>query len=269
MARTVVITQSNYLPWRGQFDMMGRCDAFILYDIVQYTRRDWRNRNTIKTRSGPHWLTVPVHYEPRTTTAIDEVRVAGDGWADKHIETLRHAYRQASAFSAVSPWLFDQLRAAGEEPLLSDVNARLLHALAGRLGIATPITSCTELIPRETLLSLDRDERLLAICKAAGATQYLSGPAARDYLDVASFEAQGIEVEWMSYAGYRDYPQLWGTFEPQVSIVDLLLNAGDTAPDFLSPAHRPPPPIAAAQNGTRAKGRDSPHSGASHVCTES
>jgi hypothetical protein len=238
MTKTVVITQSNYLPWRGYFDLMRRCDLFVLYDVVQFTRRDWRNRNIIKTRNGPLWLTVPVEHGPQATTAIDEVTVAEPRWAARHIETLRHNYRQAPAFAEVSPWLFDLLQSVSQATLLSSVNAQLLRAIASRLGITTEIVSCTEILPRGALLPLDRDARLLALCEAARATRYLSGPAAKAYLDVDGFEARGIEVAFMSYDGYPEYPQLWGGFAPKVSIVDLLLNTGAAAAAFTAP-----PPI--------------------------
>lgn len=235
MSKTVAIVQSNYLPWRGYFDLMRRCQVFVLYDVVQYTRRDWRNRNIIKTRSGPHWLTVPVQNDCRDTTAIDEVKVADPRWAAKHIETLRHSYRRAAAYAEVSPWLFGLLESAADEPLLSGVNARLLREIAVRLGIQSTIVTCTDLLPRDTLLGLDRAARLIALCEAAGATRYLSGPAAKAYVDEAQFEARGIDLSWMSYDGYPAYPQLWGAFAPQVSIIDLLLNTGAAAASYFPP----------------------------------
>jgi hypothetical protein len=135
------------------------------------------------------------------------------------------------------------LKSLATEPHLSRINARLLPEIAVRLGIAAPIIHCTELAPRDALLRLDRTARLIALCQAAGATRYLVGPAAKSYLDEELFRAHGIEVAWMSYEGYPDYPQLWGDFEPRVSIVDLLLNTGAAAASYF-------PPI--AENGQRA-----------------
>lgn len=231
--KTVVILQSNYLPWRGYFDLMRRCDVFVLYDIVQYTREDWRNRNIIKTRSGLRWLTVPVRHDPLGTTPIDQATVSDRRWASLHIETLRHSYSRAAAFDEVSPWLFDLIKSVSGEPLLSRINAKLLAAIASRLGIATPINSCTELLPRDTLLAMDRVTRLFAICEQVRAKRILLGPAAKTYLCESQFRDRGIEVNWMSYEGYMPYPQLWGPFEPKVSVVDLILNTGATASTYL------------------------------------
>lgn len=239
MTKTVVIVQSNYLPWRGYFDLMRRCDLFVLSDTVQYTKRDWRNRNIIKTPSGPHWLTVPVRWASQAGTSIDEVEMADPLWASKHIEILRHNYRRAAAYEEQSPWLFALLQGLAGERLLTCVNTQLLTAIAAHLGITTPIVHSTRLVARETLNGLEKNARTLAICQAAGATRYLSGPAAKAYLDESEYADRGIDVAWMSYEGYPEYSQLWGTFEPKVSIVDLLLNTGSRAGDYLLPLEEP------------------------------
>jgi hypothetical protein len=229
MARTIVVTQSNYLPWRGYFDMFRSADEVILLDSVQYTRRDWRNRNQIKTASGLAWLTVPVEVSGRYHQAVDETRIAGAGWADQHRRAIDLAYRKAPHFAAQGAWLSALLGEAARHARLTDLNEELLRALCGRLGITVPIGRCTEVLERAALAAMDPSERLAALAEARGATRYLTGPAARAYLDPAPFVARGIEVAWMSYAGYPDYPQLWGAFEPRVSIVDPLLNLGEAA----------------------------------------
>lgn len=235
--RMVVITQSNYLPWRGYFDMLGMADEVILLDSVQYTRRDWRNRNKIKTASGAIWLTVPVEVRGLYHQAIDETRVSDPAWADAHRRSIDLAYRRAAHHGAVFGWLDDLLARAARAPLLSEINEMLLRAICARLGFTMPIRRCTDLIDRDLMHQMDPTERLVRLAEAAGATGYLSGPAAKAYLKPEAFEARGIGVHWMSYDGYLDYPQLWGAFEPRVSIVDLLLNMGDDAATYV---RRPP-----------------------------
>lgn len=235
-ARTVVITQSNYLPWRGYFDMLRSADEVILLDSVQYTRRDWRNRNKIKNASGTAWLTVPVEVKGLYHQAIDETRVSDPAWADGHRRAIDLAYKRAPHHAAVSGWLDPLLASVAAEPMLSQINEVLLRAICARLGLTMPIRRCTDLLDKEAMREMDPTERLVQLAQAAGATRYLSGPAAKAYLDPALFAARGIAVDWMSYAGYRDYPQLWGAFEPQVSIVDLLFNTGDDAARFLNRA---------------------------------
>src|SRR5215467_2836982 len=137
--KTVVITQSNYIPWRGYFAMLAKADEVILLESVQYTKRDWRNRNTIKTPSGLHWLTIPVDVKGKYLQAIDETKIADGAWAEHHIRSIEVNYRRAPEFEPVAPWLFDLLRKAGTFPLLTQVNALLLSEIARRLGVATEI----------------------------------------------------------------------------------------------------------------------------------
>jgi hypothetical protein len=231
--KTVAIVQSNYIPWRGYFDLIGKADLFILLDVVQYTRRDWRNRNTIKTPSGPAWLSIPVAVRGRYGQAVDETQIADVGWAEHHIRSLTLNYRRAAAFGETAPWLFESLQQAATQPMLSRSNAQLLAAICSRLSISTPIIQSSDLVNRDELCRMQASERLLRLCQAAGASRYLSGPAAQSYLDESAFRQEGIAVAWMDYGGYREYPQLWGPFAPSVSIVDLLLNCGDAARNYL------------------------------------
>lgn len=233
MAKSVVITQSNYIPWRGYFDMLRSVDQVILLESVQYTRRDWRNRNKIKTPNGPLWLTIPVEVKGRYTQAIDETLISDAGWAATHIRSVELAYRRAPHFDTVAPWLFTLLENAAKETLLTKVNEHLIRALCEYLGIAVPIQRCSDVLDREALRLMDPTERLLKLCLACGATYYLSGPAAKSYLDVSLFAEHGVEVGWMDYSGYKEYPQLWGDFDPSMSVIDLLLNTGPEAKRFL------------------------------------
>lgn len=225
--KTVAIVQSNYVPWKGYFDLMRRVDEFILYDDVQYTRRDWRNRNRFKSPQGVRWLTIPVQVKGRYTQRIDETLVSDPAWAERHWATLRSWYRKAPFFKRYEPVL-EGLYMGRRDLALSVINRRFLEGLRDLLGIRTPLSSSSEYATRG-----QKTERLLGICKAAGAGTYLSGPAAREYLDEESFRAADVAVEWMSYEGYPEYPQLHGPFEHGVSAIDLLLNVGDEAPRYM------------------------------------
>ena len=230
---TVLITQSNYIPWRGYFDQIRRSDFVITLDVVQYTRRDWRNRNRIKTPAGAQWMTIPVQTKSRYTQAIDETLVTDGTWVQKHTDLLRAHYGEAAAFDTTGEAFLDVLRSLAAVERLSEVNHHLLRWACDALGFHVPISRCEEHIDRATLREMEPTERLVALAQSVNATRYLSGPAAKAYLDVAAFEAVGIDVAWMDYDGYPDYPQLWGEFEPHVSIVDLLFNTGTEARNFI------------------------------------
>ena len=155
--------QSNYVPWRGYFDLIASVDEFVLLDDVQYTRRDWRNRNRIKTEQGTRWLTIPVEVSGRYTQNIDETRIAEPGWAEQHWSIVRQSYREAAGFEADGPFVEDLYdRAPG--PSLSDVNRHFLAAICERLGIGTPLTRSQDYAAEGA-----KTERLLDICRKAGA----------------------------------------------------------------------------------------------------
>ncbi|MGH3351047.1 MAG: WbqC family protein [Nocardioides sp.] len=223
---TIAILQSNYLPWKGYFDLIDSVDTFVIYDIVQYTKNDWRNRNRIKTPTGSRWITVPVRHL-HLGQPIDEVEVADRGVLCKHWMTITQNYRKAAGFREMKPVLeplFDR-----ESPeLLSDLNVDLLRAFTDLLGIDTEILSAADFT-----LGEDRNERLVEICDQAGASRYLSGPAARSYLDEPLFEEAGIDVAWMDYEGYPEYDQPHPPFDHYVSIVDLVLSAGSSSADLI------------------------------------
>jgi hypothetical protein len=225
--KTIAISQSNYVPWKGYFDLMRAADEFVLYDDVQYTRRDWRNRNRLKSPNGVRWLTIPVQVKGRYLQRIDETVVSDVDWPTRHWSTLVAWYSRARFFECYRPVLED-LYLGVRERRLSQINRRFLQVLGGLLGIATPISWSSDYD-----CSGVRTERLLAICRAASADCYLSGPAARVYLDEELFRASGIRVEWMDYDGYPEYPQLYPPFSHQVSALDLLFNVGEDAPRYM------------------------------------
>jgi hypothetical protein len=229
-AHSIAVLQSNYIPWKGYFDLMAAVDRFVVYDVVQYTKNDWRNRNRIKTPSGPVWLTIPVRHSGRFGQRIEEVEVADQRWRPRHWRTIEQAYRRAPFFDACRE-PFEALYLGSTESRLSAVNRTFLEALCASLAIATPLADAAEIDLPE-----DRIERLVAICRHFGATRYVSGPAAKAYLDESAFEQAGISVQYFDYSGYPEYPQLYPPFEHSVSALDLLFNTGPDARRWMLPA---------------------------------
>ena len=225
--KKLAIVQSNYIPWKGYFDLIHSVDEFILFDDVQFTRRDWRNRNLIKTPRGLEWLTIPVAAKGQYHQKICDTQISEPGWGATHWRTIEHNYARAPYFELYRP-LLEPLYAEGE-PSLSAVNRRFIGAICGILGITTRISWSMDYRP----LKEGRTERLVDLCKRAGATEYLSGPSARDYIEPALFEAAGIGLRFYDYAGYPEYPQRFGKFEHGVSVLDLLFNTGPQAPRYM------------------------------------
>jgi len=223
----VAVIQSSYIPWKGFFDLIGRCDEYVIYDSMQYVKRHWHNRNRIKTANGVEWLTIPVVTKGRFEQRIDEVEIEKP-WADKHWRALELAYRRAAFFDRYAATVREWYERADSERRLTDVNEIFLRGIAGLLGLKARIVR-DRLYPAEGV----RTERLLTIARAAGADRYLSGPSAKQYFDEALFTAAGIAPEWMDYQGYPEYPQLHGGFEHAVTALDLLFNTGPDAPRYL------------------------------------
>jgi len=229
--RTVVVLQPGYLPWLGFFDQMRRADVFVYYDDVQYDTHGWRNRNRIKTQQGPLWLTVPVRHSGLSKPRILDVAIDARGnWAKKHVASIRQAYAAAPFAKEYVPALEEVLTRSWE--CLVDLDVAVAGLLAAWFGVQPRIE-------KASALGIDggKTERLVNICRRVGATKYLTGSAARDYLDVPLFEQNGIAVEWQDFA-HPVYPQLHGEFVPYMSAVDLLLNCGAESRAVLEGASR-------------------------------
>jgi len=227
MAKRVAIVQSNYIPWKGYFDLIRAVDEFILYDDVQYTRSDWRNRNKIKTPQGSQWLTIPVEVKGKYYQSIQHTRISDPGWARQHWRTICHNYARAPYFAAYREQ-FEHLYLGCEENLLSCVNHRFLGAICAMLGIGTQISWSMD-YP----VASAKTERLVDLSRLVGATEYLSEPAAKHYIVPELFEPAGITLCFATYCDYPEYPQMFGSFERGVSIVDLLFNTGPKAAQYL------------------------------------
>ncbi|MCB1414553.1 MAG: WbqC family protein [Xanthobacteraceae bacterium] len=229
----ISIIQSCYIPWKGFFDLIGRCDTYVIFDSAQYVKRHWHNRNRIKTARGVEWLTIPVITKGRFDQPIDAVEIEKP-WADKHWRSIELAYRPAPYFTEVAPTVMRWYEAADKLSRLTEVNAMFLHGIAELLGLRTRIVR-DDGYPATGA----KTERLLGIATAAGADRYLSGPSARAYFDEPMFRAAGITPEWMDYSDYPAYPQLHGPFDHAVTVLDVLFNTGPDAPRHILRRGRP------------------------------
>lgn len=222
----VAVDQPNYIPWKGYFELIHDVDLFVFYTDVQYTTRDWRNRNRIPTQHGLLWLTVPVGHD--TQRLICDVAIPDPSWQTKHFEILRHTYAHAPFFGKYRTFLEETYLKRIWVSLL-DLDRFLIERIAHDfLGIRTVFADS-----RDFSTSGVKHERLLNLLSSIGATAYESGPAAKDYIVPADYASRGIELSWKSYDGYPPYPQDNGPFTHFVSILDLLFQVGDDAPYYI------------------------------------
>lgn len=229
--KRVAIIQPNYLPWKGYFDIIHDVDVFVFLDDVQYTVRDWRNRNKIKTHDGRTiWLSVPV-LGGRNQRICDVEIDRAEAWQRKHTEALRHNYGKTPGFAEYFPRFVDVL--SHDFPRLVDLDIALTREICSWLGLAPEFRRSSELSPEGT-----KDERLIDIVQKVGGDHYLSGPAARDYIQPERFAEAHIGLAYHDYAGYPAYPQLAEPFDHHVSILDLVFAVGREAPDYIWGARR-------------------------------
>jgi hypothetical protein len=222
----VAILQSNYIPWKGYFDIIHDVDLFIFYDDVQYTKNDWRNRNRIKAAAGSEWITIPVGSSE--SRRICDVEISSPAWQAKHWRTLQQNYGRCLHFDRYREY-FEHVYLGTTWPNLSDLNQALIRHISHEfLGIEARFGDS-----REYETGGQKLERLLGLVRRTGAGKYVSGPAAKDYIDPAAFTALGVELAWKDYDGYPEYPQRYPPFEHGVSILDLLFNTGPDAPWFV------------------------------------
>jgi hypothetical protein len=224
--KRIAIVQSSYIPWKGYFDLIRSVDAFILLDDVQFTRRDWRSRNQIKTQHGLAWLSIPVHTTGRYTQLIQDTTASDPEWRKRHWLTLRASYGKTPYFERYADRLESLYLQASQR--LSEINHAFITTICDWLGISTPISWSSDYGVRSV-----RSQRLLELCTAAAASEYVSGPSAKTYLDVPLFNAAGIAVRFVDYAGYPEYPQPHGPFVHHVSVLDLLFCTGPGALQFM------------------------------------
>jgi hypothetical protein len=234
VSRRLAVLQSNYLPWRGYFDIIGCADDFVVYDIVQFTKNDWRNRNRIRTADGVRWLTIPIRTAGRFGQTVAEAQVVNEAWASSHWRSIAQAYARAPFFPEYRAVFEQALTSAAALTHLSQINRLLIETVCRVLGVTTVIRDA-----RQFELPEGRNERLIALCRATGADIYVSGPSAQAYLDVSLFAASGVRIEFIDYSAYAPYPQVHGDpFEPSVSVLDLLFNTGPGAAGHLQFAQR-------------------------------
>lgn len=224
--KKVVILQSNYIPWKGYFDLIHDANTFIFHDDLQYTKNDWRNRNKIMTDSGPRWLTIPTGTD--TKRLICEVRLEDHSWQKAHWALIKQNYLRAPYFSLYAG-VFEDFYLGHKWTDLSTLNQHLIKLIAKDFLKLPAVFEDS----RTYHLKSAKLERVLELVLKAGATHYISGPAAKDYIEEEEFKRIGVDLVWKDYSGYPEYSQRSQSFEHGVSILDTLFNLGPATGEYI------------------------------------
>jgi len=213
----IVVLQSNYIPWKGYFELISNADIFCFYDEVQYTKNDWRNRNKLNNNNGPFWLTIPINKEA-VKLKISEVQLPKTEWHLEHLNILKQTYKKAPHFISIFPFL--EILYLKKWDSLSEFNQNFIKEISNYIGIKTKIVNS-----KNYDLDGDKVNRLIYLIQQLNGSTYISGPAGKNYLDSYEnlFKENNIELQYKKYGPYKAYPQNSIEFNNFVSIIDLLM----------------------------------------------
>jgi hypothetical protein len=219
--KKVAIIQSSYIPWKGYFDIIHDVDCFIFLDDVQYTNRDWRNRNKIKSNSGEQWITIPLG--SNRDKLISEVEFDDLSWRETHLQNIEKYYRTADHFDKYFKLIKD-FYYQKDWLYLSDFNQNFIKRFSTEiLEIKTTFHNSAEIDVKEKKLN-----KITGLLEAVDGDYYVSGPLAKNYLDEKEFSKRNIKLCYKDYSGYPEYKQLYPPYSHYVSVLDLLFNVGDS-----------------------------------------
>jgi len=210
--------QPVYLPWLGLLNKIAVSDLYCFFDIVQYQRKDYNNRNKIKTHNGPIWLTVPVKSSGRLNSKINDIEIINNGWSKKHIRSIELNYRKSKYFDKY----FDEIKSilTKDYDYLTDLNYSILKYALSVFNIETKIIKASDYNFYGTKSNL-----VLDMCKKLSADTYIFGKQGKDYADIDSFIENSITPVFQDYC-HPVYKQLHGNFVPNMCFIDLLFNVG-------------------------------------------
>ncbi len=228
MSKKVAMLQPNYIPWKGVFDLIDRVDVFVFYDDVQYTKKDWRNRNKIKTKDGDIWLTVPVETKNKREQLICEAQISQiSNWQSDHYKTIRSNYRKAPYFQDYE-YLLEEIYVNHQWTGISELGIFSTMLLAEALTIDVEWHKSSDL----SVQGGKEGDKVVKICQMLGCDHFINGPSSRQFMDEELFRKNNIILEYMVYE-YEEYKQLHEPFSHNVSVLDVLFNCGQNARNYV------------------------------------
>ena len=226
--RKIAILQPNYIPWKGVFDLINKVDVFVFYDDVQYTVKDWRNRNKIKTPNGDLWLTVPVIHKGRRDQLIKDAEIDNStNWQDSHYKSMVSNYKKTPFFQEYH-FLLEELYLNKNWDNISDLDIFATKRIAEVLGIDVEWYQSSDLGCEGT----KEGGKVVQICNELNCNYFINGPASREFMDEELFQREGIVLDYIKY-NYPEYNQLYPPFNHYVSVLDVLFHCGDKAKSYI------------------------------------
>jgi len=217
MLKTIAIHQPNYIPWLGYFYKIYQSDVFVFLDDVQYSNEGMQNYHYIKTPQGSFRLKIPVN--SKFGLNINEIKTRDElGWKKKHLKSIEMNYKKSKYFEDIFPEYSSLI--LDEYDGLADLDISIVKHICKKFGIQTEFTLSSKLG-----LNSKKEQKVLDICSTLNGNVYYSGTGAKAYQKQENFEKRGIELRYSEYFPF-EYPQLWGDFQSNVSVIDYLMNCG-------------------------------------------
>ena len=220
--------QPNYIPWKGVFDLINQVDVFVFYDDVQYTVKDWRNRNVIKTQHGDKWLSVPVVHKGKREQLICEAEINNtQDWQKDHYKTIKSSYLKAPFFEKYH-YIIEEIYLKNNWSKIGDLDVFATKLIAEALGIKVEWVRSSDL----GYSGSKEGEKVIKICKHLDCEHFINGPSSRGFMNEKLFEEAHIKLDYIDYS-YPEYKQLFPPFNHYVSVLDVLFNCGDNSREFI------------------------------------
>ena len=215
--KTISIHQPNYIPWLGYFYKISKSDIFVFHDDAQFSDSGAHHFQYIKTPQGTFRLKIPI--DKSNGIKINQIRLKDElGWKEKHLKNIAFNYKKAKYFEQIFTDLSELL--LKDYDSLSLLNQEIIMFFCNKLGINTNFVLSSELN-----LNTTREEKIFDTCNALGGEIYYSGAGAKAYQNEENFNKRGIELRYSVFKPF-EYPQLWGDFQSNVSVIDYLMNCG-------------------------------------------
>ena len=208
--------QPYFLPYIGYFQLISAVDLFIVYDNIKYTKKGWINRNRLLLNGSDFTFSLPLKKDSDYLNVVDR-ELSADFNRQKFLNQIKGAYVKAPQFSMVWP-LLEKIVAYEDRNLFRYIYNSILE-ICNFLEINTKIRLSSEVLIDHDLRNQDK---VIALCRAVGATTYLNASGGIDLYSKQSFEDAGMHLNFIKSLPF-EYPQLGCDFVPWLSIIDILM----------------------------------------------
>ena len=212
--------QPTYLPWLGTFHKILLADVFCFFDIAQYQKKEWDNRNKIYTHNGELMLSVPTRSKKHFDKTVGEIEINNQtNWAEKHYKSIFLSYKKHPFFENHRSFLEDMYINQQWDRLV-DLNVYFYKYILKLLDKDIPIVMASDYD-----FQGQKSDLVLDMCQKLEESVYIFGGEGENYANKESFKSANIDLIFQKY-NYPTYTQYRNkkNFTSHLSILDLIMN---------------------------------------------